>query len=76
MSLLCLGAQRKGMVIDMNKKQLQEFVNTLGAIAEMTLIFYRDVIKAGGTQEEAMRLTQAFVSAFIFGGKRDRENGK
>lgn len=57
----------------MNKEQLKEFINALGTIAEMTLIFYRDVIKAGGTQEEAMRVTQAFISASIFGGKKGAE---
>lgn len=44
-------------------------------VAETTLIFYRSIIKAGGTQEEATRLTQALISATIFGSKTDQENG-
>lgn len=59
----------------MDKNQLKEFMNAIGAVAETTLIFYRSIIKAGGTQEEATRLTQALISATIFGSKTDQENG-
>lgn len=59
----------------MDKKQLKEFMNAIGAIAETTLMLYRDVIGVGGTQEEAMRLTQAFIAATIFGNKGGQENG-
>lgn len=58
----------------MDKNQLKEFMNAIGAVAETTLIFYRSIIKAGGTQEEATRLTQALISATIFGSKTDQEN--
>lgn len=59
----------------MDKNQLKEFMNAIGVVAETTLIFYRSIIKAGGTQEEATRLTQALISATIFGSKTDQENG-
>lgn len=59
----------------MDKNQLKEFMNAIGAVAETTLIFYRSIINAGGTQEEATRLTQALISATIFGSKTDQENG-
>lgn len=51
----------------MDKNQLKEFMNAIGAVAETTLIFYRSIIKAGGTQ--------ALISATIFGTKTDQENG-
>lgn len=44
----------------------------------MTKIFYRNVIEAGGTQEEAMRLTQVFIAASILNGnngKKEDANG-
>lgn len=59
----------------MDKKQLKEFMNAIGAIAETTLIFYRSVIDAGGSQEEAMRLTQALIAGLMFGNKGGQENG-
>ena len=59
----------------MDKNQLKEFMNAIGAVAETTLIFYRSIIKAGGTQEEATRLTQTLISATIFGDKHGQENG-
>ena len=59
----------------MDKNQLKEFMNAIGAVAETTLIFYRSIIKAGGTQEEATRLTQALIAATIFGDKHGQENG-
>lgn len=59
----------------MDKKKFKEFMEALGAIAETSLIFYRNVLNAGGTQEEAMRLTQAFFAGVLFGGKSGQENG-
>lgn len=58
----------------MDKNKLKEFMNAIGTVAETTLIFYRSIIEAGGTQEEAMRLTQAFIAATIFGNKGGPEN--
>lgn len=58
----------------MDKKQLKDFINGIGLLAETSLIFYRNVIATGGTQEEAMRLTQALISATIFGGKSSQED--
>ncbi len=59
----------------MDKNQLKEFMNAIGMIGETTLIFYRSIIEAGGTQEEAMRLTQALIAATLFGGgKKDTPN--
>lgn len=56
----------------MDKNQLKEFMNAIGMIGETALIFYRSVVEAGGSQEEAMRLTQALISATLFGGgKKD-----
>lgn len=46
-------------------------MNAIGAVAETTLIFYRSIIEAGGTQEEAMRLTQALIAATLFGGNKN-----
>ena len=59
----------------MDKNQLKEFMNAIGAGAETILIFYRSIVKAGGTQEEATRLTQALIAATIFGDKHGQENG-
>ena len=49
------------------KEKMQEFMNALGAIAEMTLVFYRDLLAVGATQEEALKLTQAYIAASLYG---------
>lgn len=59
----------------MDKKKVDEFITAIGAIAETTLIFYRNALQAGATEEEALRLTQAFVAAFTLGNKNSQENG-
>lgn len=51
----------------------KEFMTAVGAIAEMALMFYRAVINAGATTEEAMRLLQAFITASLFGGGRNEK---
>ena len=53
----------------MDKQQLQEFINGIGMIAETALLFYRSTLSAKATQEEAMRLTQAFIAATLYGNK-------
>ena len=53
----------------MDKKQLQKFIGAIGSIAETALLFYRSTLAAKATPEEAMRLTQAFIAAIIYGNK-------
>lgn len=55
----------------MNEKQLQEFISAIGTMAETTLLFYRSTLAARATPEEAMRLTQAFLAALLYGHKND-----
>lgn len=57
----------------MDEKQLKEFINAIGTVAEITLIFYRDVLKAGGTREEALQLAQAFIAASIYGRNGEKK---
>lgn len=47
--------------------QVKALTDALGAVAEMSLIFYRDVLAVGATYEEATKLTQAFIAANIYG---------
>lgn len=62
-----------------NKKaeneQMKGLIDTLGAVAEMSLVFYRDTLGAGATPDEAFKLTQAFIAANIFGnaGRQKQE---
>lgn len=50
-----------------NNEFMNDFVNAIGAVAEMTLIFYRNAINAGATEDESFKLTQAFIAATVFG---------
>lgn len=55
----------------MNNDAVRELLNAVGALAEMSLNFYRAVLNAGATKEEAFVLLQAFISATIHGGKEE-----
>lgn len=55
----------------MDQKKLKEFISAIGAIAETTLLFYRGALDAKATPEEAMRLTQTFIAALMYGNKGD-----
>lgn len=57
----------------MEKDKIEELRQGVGAMAEMSLIFFRAVLGSGASMEEALRLTQAFVSAQIYGKP---QNGK
>lgn len=53
----------------MNNDAVKELLNAVGALAEMSLNFYRAVLNAGATREEAFVLLQSFISASIHGNK-------
>ena len=53
----------------MNNDAVKELLNAVGAVAEMSLNFYRAALNAGATREEAFVLLQSFISASIHGGK-------
>lgn len=46
----------------MNDK-LNAMLDALGAIAEMSYQFYTATLNSGATEEQAMRLTEAFIRA-------------
>ena len=58
----------------MNNKSVKELLNALGAVAEMSLSFYRAVIDAGATKEESFVLLQSFISVFICGNKKEERD--
>lgn len=50
-----------------NRHNIEELRKSLGATAEMSLIFMRATLATGATMEEATRLTQAYIAAMIYG---------
>lgn len=57
------------------KEQIEMMKNSIGAVAEMALIFYRAAIGVGATMEEALKLTQAYLAAMIHGNNKDPQQG-
>ena len=55
----------------MNNNAVKDLLNAVGALAEMSLFFYRAAINSGATREEACVLVQSFISASIHGNKED-----
>ena len=53
----------------MNNDAVKELLNAVGALAEMSLNFYRAALDAGATREEAFVLLQSFIAASIRGNK-------
>lgn len=63
-----------------SKEQVEQMVQAVGATAEMGLIFYRAAIDAEATPAEAIKLTQAYLGAILFGnqqrqGSQESEEG-
>ena len=48
-------------------KRVEELLKSLGAVAEMSLVFMRATLGAGASKEEAMKLTQAYIAALFYG---------
>lgn len=55
-------------------EQMKELVNAIGVIAETSLLYYRTIVGAGATPEEAVRLTQAYIAALMFGGTGQKKS--
>lgn len=49
------------------KPNMEDTIKSVGVTAEMGLIFFRATLGAGATMEEAMRMTQVYLSAILFG---------
>ena len=52
----------------MNEK-LKELVNAVGALAEMTALYRKNLAEQGVPDNEAVRYTAAFVATMMGGGK-------
>ena len=57
----------------MNKKQ--ELVNAVGAVAEMSWIFYKATRDSGADITEAALLTRQYLIATMYGKDRDKTEG-
>lgn len=60
----------------MNNEDLKKFIDGIGAIAEMTLLYYKASIKAGASIPEAYILTKAFVEVMFeqsHNGRQDND---
>lgn len=49
----------------MDNNELKKFIDGIGAIAEMTLLYYKASIKTGASIPEAYILTKAFVEVMF-----------
>lgn len=53
------------------KKQVEDMRNAAGITAEIALMFYRAAVGAGATEREAVKITQAYLGAMIFGNRQE-----
>lgn len=54
-------------------ESIKALVESVGAMAEMSLTFYRAAIDAGADKTEAKVLMDSFMRTVIFGGNRREE---
>ena len=48
-----------------NHEETRKLINAVGAVAEMSLVFYRAALGAGADTTEALNLTRAYIAALI-----------
>lgn len=54
----------------MHENEIHNLINAIGATAEITLTFYRDLLSSGADYVEAYTLTKAFISSILNPTKR------
>ena len=59
-----------------NNDHLKELLNAIGVLAETHLLFYRAVIQAGASEEEAKFLTQALIRASMTSNPTQESEGE
>ena len=55
-----------------DKEEVERMIQSVGAMAEMGTTFYRAAIGAGADATEAIRLTQAYFGALLFGNQQNQ----
>lgn len=56
-----------------DKEEVERMIQGVGATAEMSLIFYRAAIEAEATPAEAIKLTQAYLTALLLGNQQNQQ---
>ncbi len=46
------------------QKEVREFLEVVGALAEVALNFYRALLEAGANNSEAISITRAYLASF------------
>lgn len=59
-----------------NNDHLKELLNAIGVLAETSLLFYRAVIQAGASEDEAKFLTQALIRASMTSNPTQESEGE
>lgn len=57
------------------KGQMESLKNAVGVVAEMSLIYFRALQTAGASAEECMKLTQAYIAAWVYGNSQPQQEG-
>ena len=57
------------------KGQMESLKNAVGVVAEMSLIYFRALQAAGASLEECMKLTQAYIAAWVYGNSQPQQEG-
>ena len=56
-----------------DKEEVERMIQSVGAMAEMGMTFYRAALGAGADTAEAIRLTQAYFGALLFGNQQNQQ---
>ena len=56
-----------------DKEEVERMIQSVGAMAEMGMSFYRAALGAGADTAEAIRLTQAYFGALLFGNQQNQQ---
>lgn len=56
-----------------DKEEVERMIQSVGAMAEMGTTFYRAAVEAEATPAEAIKLTQAYLAALLFGNQQNQQ---
>lgn len=55
----------------MAKSDLEKIIDSIGAIAEMSVLYYNSCIKSGASSTEALLLTRVYLDVMLEKGRED-----
>lgn len=62
--------------MDNTNEKIKAMINSIGALAELSGIFLKELLRNGFTREESVTIISSMISSSLFSGPTNSNNGE